>query len=231
MINFYFLFIFKATCKLHMDTIIVLCSTATIISFYTLYNSITLDASLRYFFDLGFNIGMGEGNIPEKDDVSLFVSTIWMLLGYFVFFKWCLALVKATLGQTTSGLFHEIALYSRRAMLWVSQWTKLSPSQLSVVITFMWSFFGVCIGVFVEEWTFIKSVNFAVGAMTTTGSQTVSNKPLANLLTVLFLLGGVPLLSITSAIIVTSGIEDGKDEVSTISESEPLNKADGAIQF
>lgn len=213
-----------------MDSLIIGLGTVGFILFYTLYNSITVDAALRYIFDLGFNIGMGDGNIPEKDDFSLFVSTLWMLIGNFVFFSWCLAIVKAALGRNTSSLFQRIAVSSRGFMQSISERTGLSLSGISVAVTILWALFGVCIGVFVEDWTFIKSLNFAVGGMTTTGSQSCSNEPLSNILTAIFLFGGVPLLSITTSILVVPNIIEHDVDIDKL-EKKPMVVQESSIRF
>jgi len=185
-----------------MNRVIAVGSAVTVASFYTVYNAWRLDQTLRYLVDLGFNIGMGDGNISEKDDVSLLVSTAWMLVGSFVFFNWCFAIVKATLGHESSGVLHRIAVASRRNMAWVSEKTQLSPNTLAVLVAVLWCAFGVSIGVFVQHWSFIKALNFAVGGMTTTGSQQVKDTPVANILCAVFLFGGVPLLTLAASVVV-----------------------------
>lgn len=185
-----------------MHTALSLLFLLCIVLFYTIYNSFTFSETLRYVFDTGYNIGMGDGNINEKDDVSLFVTSLWMLIGNVVFFKWCLALVRASLGMKSSGWMHGIADRSRSIVQRISDIFHLTPQAFVIGLIVFWSVFGICIGVFVEEWTFIKSLNFAIGGMTTTGSQLPSNTQLSNILTAIFLAIGVPLLSVVSSVVI-----------------------------
>ena len=185
-----------------MNTLLTLIFVAAIILFCTTYNSFTFSETLRYLFDMGYNIGMGDGNINEKDDISLFVTSIWMIIGNVIFFQWCLALVRASLGMPSTGLMHGVAHKSRSVLVWISNAFHLSPQVFVVILIVLWTTFGICIGVIVEEWTFVKSLNFAIGGMTTTGSQIPSNQPLSNVLTGIFLAVGVPLFSIVSSVVI-----------------------------
>lgn len=179
-----------------MNTLFTLTALTAIVLFYTFYDSFTFSETLRYVFDMGYNVGMGDGNINE-DDISLLVTSIWMLIGNVVFFQWCLALVKASLGMPSTGLIYKVAHKSRSVLGWISNAFQLSPQVFVVILIVLWTTFGICIGVIVEEWTFVKSLNFAIGGMTTTGSQLPSNQPLSNVLTGIFLAVGVlcPILS------------------------------------
>lgn len=184
-----------------MNTLFTLIFVTAIVLFYTFYNSFTFSEILRYVFDMGYNVGMGDGNINEKDDISLFVTSIWMLIGNVIFFQWCLALVKASLGMPSSGLMRGVADKSRSVVQWISDVLHLSNQLFVIILIVLWTTFGICIGVLVEKWTFVKSLNFAIGGMTTTGSQLPSNSELSNILTAIFLAIGVPLLSIVSSVV------------------------------
>ena len=184
-----------------MNTLFTLIFVTAIVLFYTFYNSFTFSEILRYVFDMGYNVGMGDGNINEKDDISLFVTSIWMLIGNVIFFQWCLALVKASLGMPSSGLMRGVADKSRSVVQWISDVLHLSNKLFVIILIVLWTTFGICIGVLVEKWTFVKSLNFAIGGMTTTGSQLPSNSELSNILTAIFLAIGVPLLSIVSSVV------------------------------
>jgi len=185
-----------------MNTLFTLIFVTAIVLFYTFYNSFTFSETLRYVFDIGYNTGMGEGNISEKDDLSLFVTSIWMIIGNVIFFQWCLALVKASVGIPSTGLMHGVADKSRSIVQWISSVLHLTPQLFVILLIVLWTTFGICIGVLVEEWTFIKSLNFAIGGMTTTGSQLPSNSELSNVLSGIFLAIGVPLFSIVSSVVL-----------------------------
>lgn len=202
-----------------MKTLIVVVFVTAIVLFYTFYNEFTFSESLRYIFDTGYNIGMGNGNIEEKDDVSLFVSSLWMLVGNVIFFQWCLALVKASLGMESSGMMHSVADRGRSIVQWISNVFHLTPQLFVTILIVLWTTFGICIGIIVEEWTFIKSLNFAIGGMTTTGSQLPSNSELSNILTAIFLAIGVPLLSIVSSVVILPDFIT-KDEPATPATDE-----------
>ena len=173
-----------------------------IILFYVFYNKYTFAGAFRYAFDMGFNIGMGDGNLDE-DDASLFVTTAWMLLGYFVVFNWWLAIVQTIMGN------ESLLTPGHKKIQSFSKWLGLTPTSTSIIVTTVWGLFGVTFGVLVEEWSILKSVNFAVGGMTTTGSQLVSNTTMSNTLGGIFVLFGVPLLSITMTL---AFVPDKKEE-------------------
>ena len=200
-----------------MNTLFTLLFVTAIVLFYTFYNSFTFSETLRYVFDTGFNIGMGDGNINEKDDLSLFVTSIWMLIGNVIFFQWCLVLVKASLGMPSSGLMRGVADKSRSVVQWISSVLQLTPQLFVILLIVLWTTFGICIGVLVEKWTFVKSLNFAIGGMTTTGSQLPSNSELSNVLSAIFLAIGVPLFSVVSSVVLLPEFIT-KDEVTTDEE-------------
>tara|TARA_B110000285_G_scaffold80029_1_gene92376 strand:+ start:1055 stop:1642 length:588 start_codon:yes stop_codon:yes gene_type:complete len=172
----------------------------SIILFYVFYNDYTVSAAFRYTLDMAFNIGMGDGNLNE-DNTSLFVTAIWMLLGYFVVFKWWLTIVQTIMGNDS------ILSSGHKKIQTLTNWLGCTPLTFSIIITTVWGLFGVFIGIMVENWSFSKSLNFAVGGMTTTGSQLVSNTNISNILGGIFVLLGVPLLSITMSLIL---IQDDK---------------------
>lgn len=169
---------------------------------------------MRYVFDMGYNIGMGDSNIQE-DDVSLLITSFWMLIGNVIFFQWCLALVKSSLSIESSGIFHNVADKTRVTVKQLSGMTGLSPQTVVIPLLIIWTIFGVCIGVLVEKWSLLKSFNFAIGGMTTTGSQLVSNTTLSNILSTIFLAIGVPLFSIVTSVVVlpTTDKSDKKPSV------------------
>ena len=181
-------------------------------------------------FDIGYNTGMGEGNINEKDDLSLFVTSIWMIIGNVIFFKWCLALAKASLGMPSTGLMHGVADKSRSVVQWISSVLHLTPQLFVILLIVLWTTFGICIGVLVEEWTFVKSLNFAIGGMTTTGSQLPSNSELSNVLSAIFLAVGVPLFSIVSSVVLLPEFIT-KDEATTDEEETTELVKKNSIHF
>ena len=184
-----------------MNTAFTLTTVLFITLFYTFYNSFTFPETMRYVFDMGYNIGMGDSNIQEND-VSLLVTSFWMLIGNVIFFQWCLALVKSSLAIESSGIFHNVAGKTRETVQKMSTRARLPPQVLAIILVVIWTIFGIGIGVLVEEWSLLKSFNFAIGGMTTTGSQLVSNTTLSNILSTVFLAIGVPLFSIVTSVVV-----------------------------
>jgi hypothetical protein len=166
-----------------------------IIFFYVFYNDYTVAEAFRYSFDTAFNIGMGDGNLNE-DNTSLFVTTIWMLLGYFVVFKWWLTIIQTVMGNDS------ILSSGHKKIQTFTNWLGCTPLTFSIIVTVIWGIFGVFIGIIVEKWSFSKSLNFAVGGMTTTGSQLISNTNVSNILGGIYILFGVPLLSITASLVL-----------------------------
>jgi len=206
-----------------MNTAFTLTTVLCITLFYTFYNSFTFPETMRYVFDMGYNIGMGDSNIQE-DDVSLLITSFWMLIGNVIFFQWCLALVKSSLSIESSGIFHNVADKTRVTVKQLSGMTGLSPQSVVIPLLIIWTIFGVCIGVLVEKWSLLKSFNFAIGGMTTTGSQLVSNTTLSNILSTIFLAIGVPLFSIVTSVVVlpTTDKSDKKPPVE-LGKKKPLN--------
>lgn len=188
-----------------------------ILVFYVLNNSFTFAAAFRYAVDMGFNVGMGDGNLNE-DELSLFVTTVWMLVGYFIVFNWWFVIIQTIMGNTVDNSLGTVAQTGHNKVKWFSELTGLSPAALSGVVTTVWGVNGVIFGVVVEEWSILKSVNFAVGGMTTTGSQLVSNTALSNTLGGIYMLIGVPLLSITLSLATVEIVGDKKVVETTIQE-------------
>ena len=56
---------------------------------------------------------------------------------------------------------------------------------------------GVLFGVYLEGMTFLVAINFAVGLLTTTGSQTCKNAAINNVITGTYMLFGIPLYAFT----------------------------------
>tara|TARA_B110000093_G_C12960221_1_gene406890 strand:+ start:2397 stop:3014 length:618 start_codon:yes stop_codon:yes gene_type:complete len=195
-----------------------------ILFFYVFYNDYTVAAAFRYTFDMAFNIGMGEGNLKE-DSTSLFVTAIWMLVGYFVVFKWWLTIVQTIMGNDS------VLSSGHKKFKTLSKWFGCTPLTLSITTTLVWGTFGIIIGIVVEKWSFSKSLNFAVGGMTTSGSQLVSNTNVSNILGGIFILLGVPFLSITMSLALIQ--EDNKlfQTTQEYNKLEQMGKTDKEIKF
>ena len=59
-------------------------------------------------------------------------------------------------------------------------------------------------GMVMENMSFIVALNFAVGLLTSTGSQQCSNEMLNNYLTGTYMLIGIPLLAVSTSIFISA---------------------------
>ena len=172
--------------------------------FYCWQSNMTADQAWRYTFDVGFNIGTGEGNINEKDDGTSMGSVVVMLSGYFLVALFWTDFVAFLLGKEDAqhcATFQELFVGGSRLFktLGVSQQRLVAYNALLV-----WTIIGVCIGVYQEGFSYVVALNFAVGLMTSTGSQQPDNNPTSNLLAGFYMLVGIPLLAIATTLLIES---------------------------
>ena len=170
--------------------------------FYCWQSNMTTDQAWRYTFDVGFNIGTGEGNINEKDDGTSMGSVAVMLSGYFLVALFWTDFVAFLLGKEDAqhcATFQELFVSGSRLFktLGVSQQRLVAYSALLV-----WTTVGVLIGVYQEGFSFVVALNFAVGLMTSTGSQQPGNNPTSNVLAGFYMLVGIPLLAVATTLLI-----------------------------
>ena len=72
------------------------------------------------------------------------------------------------------------------------------------IMTILYLILGILIGVYMEGFTFLIALNFAIGLLTTTGSQEPKNEAINNVVTGTYLLIGVPLFAFTMARFLSS---------------------------
>ena len=178
---------------------------------YTLSGELRADEAFRYMFDVGFNIGTGVGNIAEKDEWITLFTVFVMLTGYFAvalfwvdFVSYIVNGEEAVYSSGFKSLLNTGRHYSRV----VEETTGITRSSWAYLLTGIWLILGVVMGMVMEEMSFITALNFAVGLMTSTGSQQCSNEMLNNYLTGIFMLIGIPLLAMTSAVFIASQPSD-----------------------
>ena len=174
---------------------------------YTLSGELRPDEAFRYMFDVGFNIGTGVGNISEKDEMITLFTVFVMLTGYFAvalfwvdFVSYIVNGEEAVYSSGFKSLLNTGKHYSRV----IEEATGITRSSWAYILTLVWLSLGVVLGMVMEEMSFITALNFAVGLMTSTGSQQCSNEMLNNYLTGVYMLVGIPLLAMTSAVFIAS---------------------------
>ena len=184
---------------------------AVVMLVYTLSGELRPDESYRYMLDVGFNIGTGVGNISEKDEWITLFTVFVMLTGYFAvaifwvdFVSYLVNGEEALYSSGFKALLNTGRHYSRT----VEEATGITRSSWAYLLTGTWLALGVVMGMVMEEMSFITAFNFAVGLMTSTGSQQCSNEMLNNYLTGSYMLIGIPLLAMTSAVFISSQPSD-----------------------
>tara|TARA_B110000003_G_scaffold45821_2_gene43794 strand:+ start:695 stop:1339 length:645 start_codon:yes stop_codon:yes gene_type:complete len=184
---------------------------AVVMLVYTLSGELRPDESYRYMLDVGFNIGTGVGNISEKDEWITLFTVFVMLTGYFAvalfwvdFVSYLVNGEEAVYSSGFKALLNTGTHYSRV----VEESTGITRSSWAYLLTLVWLALGVVMGMVMEDMSFITALNFAVGLMTSTGSQQCSNEMLNNYLTGSYMLIGIPLLAMTSAVFIASQPSD-----------------------
>ena len=184
---------------------------AVVMLVYTLSGELRPDESYRFMLDVGFNIGTGVGNISEKDEWITLFTVFVMLTGYFAvalfwvdFVSYLVNGEEAVYSSGFKALLNTGTHYSRV----VEETTGITRSSWAYLLTLVWLALGVVMGMVMEDMSFITALNFAVGLMTSTGSQQCSNEMLNNYLTGSYMLIGIPLLAMTSAVFISSQPSD-----------------------
>ncbi len=173
---------------------------------YTLAGDMSADEAYRYLWDISLNIGTGVGNINEKDELITLFSVFTMLSGYFMVALFYVDFISYVVGQEESmystsfkKLFNTGTHYSKK----LEQATGITRAAYAYTLTLVWLVCGVLLGMY-EDKSFIVSLSYSVGMMTSTGSQQPKNEPLSNWLAGTFMLIGIPLLSISTTIFIAS---------------------------
>jgi len=179
---------------------------AAVMLIYTLAGDLRADEAYRYMLDVGFNIGTGVGNINEKDEGITLFTVIVMLSGYFAVALFWSDFVGYLLGQEEamySSSFKDLLNTGKHYSLVIEESTGISRNAWAYLVTVVWLALGVVMGMVMEEMSFVVALNFAVGLMTSTGSQQCSNEMLNNYLTGTYMLIGIPLLAVSTGIIIS----------------------------
>lgn len=157
---------------------------------YTEFANLRLDEAWRYLIDVGFNTGTGEANIKENDDWVALLTTIVMLCGSFLNAFFWYDFVAFFVGQRDS----MNSDFCREFMTMCDD----SISNMNLyLLTLGFFVLGILFGVYLEGMTFLVAINFAVGLLTTTGSQTCKNAAINNVITGTYMLFGIPLYAFT----------------------------------
>ena len=179
---------------------------AAVMLIYTLAGDLRADEAYRYMLDVGFNIGTGVGNISEKDEGITLFTVIVMLTGYFAVALFWSDFVGYLLGQEEamySSSFKDLLNTGKHYSRVIEESTGISRNAWAYSITIVWLALGVVMGMVMEEMSFVVALNFAVGLMTSTGSQQCSNEMLNNYLTGTYMLVGIPLLAVSTSILIS----------------------------
>ena len=162
---------------------------------YTQFATLRLDEAYRYLIDVSFNTGTGVSNIVEKDDLVALLTTIVMLAGNFLnAFFWYDFVAFFVGGTMNSDFCREFMTVCDR---------NISNMNL-YLLTFAFLVVGVLFGVYLEGMTFIVAINYAIGLLTTTGSQQPKNEPISNVVAGTYMLIGIPLFAFTMGRFIAS---------------------------
>jgi len=173
---------------------------------YTLAGELRPDEAYRYLLDCGFNIGTGVGNISENSEGITLFTVLVMLTGYFVVALFWADFVGYLLGQEEamySSSFRNLLNTGKHYSRVIEESTGISRNAWAYSLTGVWLALGVLLGMLMEEMSFVVALNFAVGLMTSTGSQQCSNEMLNNYLTGSYMLIGIPLLAVSTGIFIS----------------------------
>lgn len=184
---------------------------AVVMLLYTLAGDLRADEAYRYMFDVGFNIGTGTGNISEKDEWITLFTVFVMLSGYFAVGLFWVDFVSYLVGQEEamySSGFKSLLNTGKHYTKVIEEATGITRASWVYILTLVWLGLGVLLGMVLEEMSFITALNFAVGLMTSTGSQQCANEMLNNYLTGTYMLVGIPLLSVATAVFIASNPTD-----------------------
>ena len=83
------------------------------------------------------------------------------------------------------------------------------------LLTLAFFIVGVLFGVYLEGMTFIVAVNYAIGLLTTTGSQQPKNEAISNVVAGTYMLIGIPLFAFTMGRIIASLPKERYERVET----------------
>ena len=169
----------------------------TLLFCYTQFATLRLDEAYRYLIDVSFNTGTGVSNVVEKDDLVALLTTIVMLVGNFLNAFFWYDFVAFFVGQRDAMNLD----FCREFMTACDN--NISNLQLYALTT-VFLIVGTLFGVYLEGMTFIVAINYAVGLLTTTGSQQPKNEPLSNIVAGTYMLIGIPLFAFTMGRIVSS---------------------------
>lgn len=169
-----------------------------VILFYSVVGELKFHEAFRYTFDVGFNTGTGVGNISEKNEWVTLWSVIVMWSGQlFVTLVWS-DFIAFLLGQEekmASTMFRDILTFGRE----MAQKRNVNGETFIYFVTILWIALGTVWGYTVEEFNFVTALNYAVGIMSSTGSQTAANQSSSNIFTGLFLLTGMPIFALMTS--------------------------------
>ena len=189
------------------QTIVFLAWVALLLLVYTLGGDLRADEAYRYLFDTAFNIGTGVSNVSENSEAITLFSVVVMLSGYFMVSLFWTDFIGYVLGQEEtmySTSFRDLLNTGKHYSKVIEESTGISRAAWAYIITLCWLVLGVIMGMLMENMSFIVALNFAVGLLTSTGSQQCSNEVLNNYLTGTYMLIGIPLLAVSTSIFISA---------------------------
>lgn len=171
---------------------------ALVLLVYIYFGELEVHEAFRYTFDVGFNTGTGVGNIAEKNEYITLWSVIVMWSGQlFVTLVWSdfIAFLLGKEESMASTMFRDVLTTGRQ----IAENSRVNGEWLIYFVTLLWISVGTIWGMAMEGFSAITAFNYAVGIMSSTGSQTSANKLSSNIFTGFFLLTGVPMFAIMTA--------------------------------
>jgi hypothetical protein len=157
---------------------------------YTEFATLRLDEAYRYLIDVSFNTGTGVANIVEKDDWVALLTTVVMLIGNFLNAFFWYDFIAFFVGNRD-------AMNSDFCREFMTSCDRNISNRTLYLLTFGFLVIGILFGVYLEGMTFLVALNYAVGLLTTTGSQTCKNEAINNVITGTYMLLGIPLFAFT----------------------------------
>ena len=175
---------------------------------YTQFATLRLDEAYRYLIDVSFNTGTGVSNVVEKDDLVALLTTIVMLAGNFLNAFFWYDFVAFFVGQRE-------AMNSDFCRDFMAACDRNISNMNLYLLTLAFFIVGVLFGVYLEGMTFIVAVNYAIGLLTTTGSQQPKNEAISNVVAGTYMLIGIPLFAFTMGRIIASLPKERYERVET----------------
>lgn len=161
---------------------------------YIVFNNMSWHTSLRYLFDNGF--GVGSGGLSDENDLITFLTSLLQLSGALAYGIFWNDLFIGIIQDNEDKIWFTPIKRFRNNLTCCDKCCGKPGHRRSYIFALLWALVGTVMGVVVMEWNFVRSLNWSIGVMTTTGSQTPPNDFWPNVAMTIHVLVGVPLFAI-----------------------------------